>query len=93
MNDNSSIIVVWMIIATLFFIILSSEDGHSQVMPLPTAQAEKAISMFEVRKPLLTERTQETLDRLLFRDLLQKLKQDVVQGITIAHKGCQEELK
>lgn len=92
--NNSPIIVVWAMIAVLFYIILSStHDAHSQVMPLPTAQAEKDISMLEVRKPELTDRTQDTLDRLLFRDLLQKLKQDVVQGITIAHQGCREELK
>lgn len=66
-----------------------SAPCHAQVLPLP--QADKDISMMEIRKPELTPRLQETLDRLLFRDMLTQLRNEVFQNQTILHQPCGSE--
>lgn len=83
MNDlQKTLLVILTFIAVIFFIAMA----HAQVLPLP--QADKDISMMEIRKPELTPRLQETLDRLLFRDMLTQLRNEVLQNQTILHQPC-----
>lgn len=87
MNDVLKVLLLWLAFGVVLLFIFS--PAHAQVLPLP--QADKDISMMEVRKPILTERTQETLDRLLFRDMLTALRNEVLQGQTILHQPCGSE--
>lgn len=87
MNDFLKVLLLWLAFVVVLLFIFS--PAHAQVLPLP--QADKDISMMEIRKPELTPRLQETLDRLLFRDMLTQLRNEVFQNQTILHQPCGSE--